>query len=84
MLEPVDVQLMKLLGSDAEDFLHPTFRDGAKKTLNPMSVQRKCEYPCTCVFLCVVLRADRAPKLTCTRELCNVEETDFFGTTFSC
>lgn len=49
LLEPVDVQLMKLLGPDAEDFLHPTFRDGAKKTLNPMAVQRKCEYACMCV-----------------------------------
>lgn len=55
LLDPVDVQLLKLLGPDAEDFLHPTFRDGAKKTLNPMVVQRKCEYACTCVFL----RADR-------------------------
>jgi len=44
------------LGPDAEDFLHPTFRDGAKKTLNPMTVQRKCECACTCVFF---LRADR-------------------------
>jgi len=41
LLDPVDVQLLKLLGPDAEDFLHPTFRDGAKKTLNPMVVQRK-------------------------------------------
>ena len=43
LLDPVDVQLEKLLGSaEAEDFLHPTFRDGAKKTLNPMGIQRKC------------------------------------------
>ena len=42
LLEPVDVQLQKLLGSEAEDFLHPTFREGAKKTLNPMTVHRKC------------------------------------------
>lgn len=42
LLDPVDVQLEKLLGSaEAEDFLHPTFRDGAKKTLNPMGIQRK-------------------------------------------
>lgn len=41
LLDPVDVQLQKLLGSEAEDFLHPTFREGAKKTLNPMMVQRK-------------------------------------------
>ena len=40
--DPVDVQLQKLLGPDAEDFLHPTFREGAKKTLNPMAAQRKC------------------------------------------
>jgi len=53
LLDPVDVQLLKLLGPDAEDFLHPTFRDGAKKTLNPMTVQRKCECACTCVFFCV-------------------------------
>ena len=47
LLDPVDVQLQKLLGSDAEDFLHPTFREGAKKTLNPMAVvQRKCMYAC--------------------------------------
>ena len=46
LLEPVDVQLLKLLGPDAEDFLHPTFRDGAKKTLNPIAVQRKCKYAC--------------------------------------
>ena len=42
LLDPVDVQLKKLLGSEAEDFLHPTFREGAKKTLNPVVVQRKC------------------------------------------
>lgn len=43
LLDPVEVQLQKLLGPDeAEDFLHPTFRDGAKKTLNPMAIQRKC------------------------------------------
>ena len=42
LLDPVEVQLQKLLGSEAEDFLHPTFREGAKKTLNPMVVQRKC------------------------------------------
>ncbi|KAL9960173.1 hypothetical protein ACROYT_G033589 [Oculina patagonica] len=41
LLDPVDVQLQKLLGSDAEDFLHPTFREGAKKTLNPVVVHRK-------------------------------------------
>ena len=52
LLEPVDVQLLKLLGPDAEDFLHPTFRDGAKKTLNPIAVQRKCKYACVRV-LCV-------------------------------
>lgn len=39
--DPVEVQLKKLLGADAEDFLHPTFREGAKKTLNPMGTQRK-------------------------------------------
>lgn len=39
--DPVEVQLQKLLGADAEDFLHPTFREGAKKTLNPMATQRK-------------------------------------------
>lgn len=44
LLEPVDVQLLKLLGPDADDFLHPTFRDGAKKTLNPIVVQRKCKF----------------------------------------
>jgi len=65
---------MKLLGPEAEDFLHPTFRDGAKKTLNPMAVQRKREYACMCVFL----RVDRARKRMCMRELCNVEEIDFF------
>ena len=43
LLDPVEVQLQKLLGPDeAEDFLHPTFREGAKKTLNPMAIQRKC------------------------------------------
>ena len=42
LLDPVDVQLKKLLGSEAEDFLHPTFREGAKKTLNPVVVNRKC------------------------------------------
>lgn len=42
LLDPVEVQLQKLLGPDeAEDFLHPTFREGAKKTLNPMTIQRK-------------------------------------------
>ena len=45
LLDPVEVQLQKLLGSEAEDFLHPTFREGAKKTLNPMVVQRKCMWP---------------------------------------
>ena len=52
LLEPVDVRLLKLLGPDAEDFLHPTFRDGAKKTLNPIAVQRKCEYACVRVCQC--------------------------------
>lgn len=42
--DPVEVQLQKLLGADAEDFLHPTFREGAKKTLNPMATQRKRTY----------------------------------------
>ena len=46
LLDPVEVQLQKLLGSDAEDFLHPTFREGAKKTLNPMVVHRKCKFAC--------------------------------------
>lgn len=41
LLDPVEVQLQKLLGPDAEDFLHPTLREGAKKTLNPMVTQRK-------------------------------------------
>lgn len=41
LLDPVDIQLKKLLGSEAEDFLHPTFREGAKKTLNPVVVNRK-------------------------------------------
>ena len=40
--DPIDIQLKKLLGSEAEDFLHPTFREGAKKTLNPVVVKRKC------------------------------------------
>ena len=43
LLNPVEVQLQKLLGADAESFLHPTFREGAKKTLNPMVFPRKCE-----------------------------------------
>lgn len=42
LLDPVEIQLQKLLGPDAEDFLHPTLREGAKKTLNPMVTQRKC------------------------------------------
>lgn len=55
LLDPVEVQLQKLLGSDAEDFLHPTFREGAKKTLNPMVVHRKCKFACAhvCVRACV-------------------------------
>ena len=42
--DPVEVQLQKLLGANAEDFLNPTFREGAKKTLNPMATQRKRTY----------------------------------------
>ena len=59
LLDPVDVQLQKLLGPDAEDFLHPTFREGAKKTLNPMVVQRKRKYACVraCVQDCVRMSA---------------------------
>ena len=45
LLDPVELQLQKLLGSEAEDFLHPTFREGAKKTLNPVVAQRKCMRP---------------------------------------
>ena len=90
LLDPVDVQLLKLLGPDAEDFLHPTFRDGAKKTLNPMVVQRKCKYACAraCAWgACVP--ADRARELTWTPGLCSAENNESFGdlvirTTFSC
>ena len=90
LLDPVDVQLLKLLGPDAEDFLHPTFRDGAKKTLNPMPVQRKCKYclrDCACVFV----RTDRGRDLQCSLhrpELCGTEENECFDpltlTIFSC
>ena len=83
LLDPVDVQLLKLLGPDAEDFLHPTFRDGAKKTLNPMAVQRKCKFACAYVFV----RADRARELACACELCGAGENECFDpvirTTFS-
>lgn len=34
--ESVDVQLHALLGPEALNFLKPTFRDGAKKSLDPM------------------------------------------------
>ena len=61
LLEPVDVQLLKLLGPDAEDFLHPTFRDGAKKTLNPIVVQRKCKY--AWVRACLCMQINRARKV---------------------
>lgn len=63
LLDPVDVQLQKLLGSDAEDFLHPTFREGAKKTLNPVVVQRKRK----CVRAC-------DPASLRAREFCGSEK----------
>lgn len=79
LLDPVDVQLQKLLGPNAEDFLHPTFREGAKKTLNPMVVQRKCKYSCVraCVRACSV-RAKRASEFACARTLrCRRENVGF-------
>lgn len=36
MNESVEVQLHSLLGPEALNFLKPTFRDGAKKALDPM------------------------------------------------
>ena len=65
LLDPVDVQLHKLLGPDAEDYLHPTFREGAKKTLNPMVVQRKCKYACVraCSYVRILLANLRAREL---------------------
>lgn len=41
--DPVEVQLQKLLGEDADSFLHPVFREGAKKTMIPLNA-RKCEW----------------------------------------
>ena len=41
--DPVEVQLQKLLGDDADSFLHPVLREGAKKTVLPLTA-RKCEF----------------------------------------
>ena len=41
--DPLEVQLQKLLGEDADSFLHPVFREGAKKTMAPLNT-RKCEH----------------------------------------
>ena len=38
---PLDAQLNVLLGSTADSFLKPTFREGAKKTLDSVMLKKR-------------------------------------------